>query len=297
MTILQKVIENYGGFSEAIDMVGEDCLETFCDRIYTTFCKEYTNASYITNLKWMLRHFYASKKITLSALFFTQTEELNGKNLKNLTFYTCYYSLFNALLSNLILTPYIEIDKIRQISHSQVFRDIDNYFVRFGIYDNQVIDLLNELRLTRELYSYHLPLGGSDVKEGKTLNADNLFNRLNNKIIPIIQMSNLISFMSYYAWEKKVGRAIDEYDSHQREANDLFFSFITSYDHLGNHCLIDDDDYSRQGYVLRKLKTPLPISWFITEKICEDLECGWEQDDTKHGFDISNVSRFLSDII
>ena len=77
----------------------------------------------------------------------------------------------------------------------------------------------------------------------------------------------------------------------------LFFSFIESRDHLGMHCVIDDDDYARQGYVLRKWTTPFPISWFITEKMCEDLECGWEQEDSENGFDISNVARFLASAI
>lgn len=295
--MFKKLIKEYGGFNEAIELIGSDRLEKFSDRIYAGFCTEYKGAGYIKNVQWLLRHYYASKKITLSALFFTQTEDLNGKNLKNLTFYTSYYSLFNALLSNLILTPYIDIEKVRKISHLQVFTEIENYFIRFEIYDRKLLELLNELRLTRELYSYHLPLGGSVVKDGQSLNAANLFGRLRNTINPILQISNLISYMSYYAWKKKVGKGIDEYSANQSEVDSLFFSFIESHDHLGMHCVIDDDDYARQGYVLRKWGTPFPISWFITEKMCEDLECGWEQENVENGFDISNVSRFISSAI
>lgn len=296
MALLKKLTDEYGedGFLSAIETVGEAKLEAFADKTYRGFCDEYHNAGYIKNVEWLLRHYLCSKKMTLSALFYTQTEELTGKGLKNLTFYTCYYSLFNALISNIILTPHIRTGKIRQISHSQVFKDIDNYFIRFGVYDTSLIDLLNELRLTRELYSYHLPLGGSIVREGEQLNADLLFSRLSEKIKPILQISNLISYMSYYAWERKVGKGLDEYDSHQREVDELFFSFITHNDHLGKHCVIDDDDYSRQGYVLHKWKTPFPISWFITEKMCEDLECGWEECDEEDGFNIEKVAQFLS---
>ncbi len=294
--MLKKLINEHGvsGFQSAIDMVGETHLEAFSDKIYRGFCEEYRNVGYMKNVEWLLRHYYASKKMTLSALFYTQTEELNGKGLKNLTFYTCYYSLFNALLSNLIIIPYLRVDKIKQVSHSQVFTDIDNYFIRFGIYDSQLCDLLNELRLTRELYSYHLPLGGSIVREGQHLNADILFSHLSEKIEPILQISNLISYMSHYAWIKKVDQSFDEYDIYHQEVDELFFSFIEHYDHLGKHCVIDDDDYYRQGYVLRKWKTPFPISWFITEKMCEDLECGWEKCEAGDGFDISQVARFLS---
>ena len=78
----------------------------------------------------------------------------------------------------------------------------------------------------------------------------------------------------------------------------MFFSFIEHTDHLGKHCVIDDDDYYRQGYVLRKWQTPFPISWFITEKMCEDLECGWEQpDENPDGYDINVVAQYLANTI
>ena len=79
--------------------------------------------------------------------------------------------------------------------------------------------------------------------------------------------------------------------------DELFFSFIESHDHLGMHCVIDDDDYSRQSYLLRKWTTPFPISWFITEKMCEDLECGWEQEESEGAYDISSTSSFLENAL
>jgi hypothetical protein len=294
MPLLKRVVKQYGGFEEAIDMVGESCLDAFCEKIYLAFCREFTNATYMKSVEWLIRHFHASKKIALSALFFTQSEELHGKNLKNLTFYSNYYALFNALSSNLILCPYLPIGKIHRISHSQIFTDIDNYFVRHALYKQDVILLLNNLRLARELYSYHLPLRGSFVREGKELNADSLATSLQEKITPILQISDLLSYMSHFAWEKKIGKPLDEYGAYQTEVDELFFSFIQYSDHLGRHSVIDDDDYHRLGYVLTKWKTPFPISWFITEKLCEDLECGWEQQDEENGYDIGNVAQFLS---
>jgi hypothetical protein len=139
MPLLYRVTKQYGGFEEAIEMIGESCLDSYCDKIYLAFCKEFTNATYMKNVEWLIRHFHASKKIALSALFFTQSEELYGKNLNNLTFYTNYYALFNALSSNLILCPHLPVNKIHRISHSQIFTDIDNYFVRHGIYNQDVI--------------------------------------------------------------------------------------------------------------------------------------------------------------
>jgi len=157
--------------------------------------------------------------------------------------------------------------------------------------------LLNNLRFMRELYSYHLPLGGSFVKEGEEFNSDSLAIILGEKIKPILQISNLISYMSHFAWENKMSKALDEYIAHQEEENKLVFSFIEHVDHLGKHLVMDDDDYLRLGHVLTKWKTPFPISWFITQHLCEDLECGWEQPDGGDGYDIGNVAQFLSTAI
>src|SRR5579859_539924 len=296
MALLQKVRGQCrdGGFDQAIALVGESVLEAYSDRIYNAFCKEYDNADYMKNIQWLLRHYHAAKKMTLSALFFTQAEALIGKHFKNLSFYACYYSLFNALWSNLALTPFIPLHEIRRLSHSRIFSDIDNYFVRSGIYCQKLIDLLNDLRLTREQYSYHLPLGGTQGRGNKNLSPDDLFEKLESHLSPILQVTELLSFVSHYAWEKKVGKALDDYDSHQIEVDELFFSFIASEDHLGKNYLIDDDDYRRQGYVLHLIQTPFPVGWFITEKLCEDLECGWEREETESGYDINNVGRYLS---
>jgi len=103
---------------------------------------------------------------------------------------------------------------------------------------------------------------------------------------------------SHYAWDKKVGRLIDKYAEHQTEVDEMFFSFIEHTDYLGKHCVIDDDDYYRQGYLLRKWQKPFPINWFITEKMCEDLECGWEQpEENPDGYDINIVAQYLANNI
>ena len=140
-------------------------------------------------------------------------------------------------------------------------------------------------------------MGGTDASGKKAFSPDDLLEKLESQLTPILQITELLSFMSHYAWQKKVGKVLDEYDSHHAEVDDLFFSFITAGDHLGKHYLMDEDDYRRQGYVLHKMQTPFPVGWIITEKLCEDLESVWEQEDTKSGYDINSVARYLSNAL
>lgn len=291
MGIFKKLTTEYGGFEDLSKLVGEDKLDKYCDRIYQQFCKLYSEPKYLLNVEWLLRHFNASKKMTLSALFYTQTEYLLDHNMKNISFYSMYYCLFNAFSSNILLFPQLSLVKVQKISHGSIFKSIDNYLVKTELYNIEVIELLNELRLMREAYSYRLPLGGSFSRDGEKLHIETLFLKLKTMLPLVLQVTDLFSYLSHYAWEKKVGKALDEYGEYQSEVDEMFFSFIEIHDHLGKYCLIDDDDYLRQGYVLRKWTTPFPISWFITEKMCEDLECGWEESE---GYDINEVARYLA---
>jgi len=274
----------------------------FSEKLYTGYCNCFSNSSYLLYYEWILRHYQASKKIVLASLFFTQTEYLFYRKTRNLCFYSMYYALFNAYSANVILLPYFGIDQVGKLSHSNIFNKISDYFVKYGVYNLDFIDLLNKLRLNREAYSYRLPLGGSFLKkENEELNIETLHDDLSRKLPITLQLSELMSYLSYFAWNKKIGKMDDEYDKNQYDCDQLFFSFIEIRDHLGKYCLIDNDDYHRQGWALRNFSSPFPLSWVTTEKICEDLECGWDYEEDgdikKSDFDINNVAGYISSCI
>ena len=120
--------------------------------------------------------------------------------------------------------------------------------------------------MIRELYSYHLPIGGSIVKEGSELHIDKIYHDLKGLLPVVLQVSNMLSYLSHYAWDKKVGRPIDKYAEYQTEVDEMFFSFIEHTDYLGKHCVIDDDDYYRQGYLLRNGKLHFQLVGLLQKK-------------------------------
>jgi len=300
MVMFSKVVNEYGDFDAIRKRVGLVELEAFSDRVYALMCKRFAAADYMTGVDWVMRQYLSSKKITLSALFITQASALDKLRMKNLRFYAYYYALFNGLSSNLLVHPAVALVEANSVLHSALFRDIDNYFIRFGIYNGDLLKLLSDVRFTRELYSYHLPLSGSGVSGSSLLNEDAISVRLGDCLTQILQVSNLLSFLAYYAWDKKVGRVIDEYDKNQENVDALFFSILTKSDHLEIHTLIDDADYQRMGYALNKIGSPMPISWFMEDKLLDDLESNWGCDEevvVPCSYDIEEVSRYLADAI
>lgn len=304
MGIFEKITSEYEcHFDQLLEHHGKTVIAAFSNKLYLGFCKLYSQANYLTYIEWVLRHFQASKKLMLAALFFTETEFLLERKVRNLSLYGMYYSLFNAFWSNVILLPYSPLPHARFVSHKSLFNIIPDLRLKYHIYDEGYIQLFNRLRLSREAYSYRLPLSGNFVrKEDKsTLNVELLATQL-SKILPIVlQASELISYLSFYAWNKKVGEVHDEQDNFQEQSSELFFSFLEIHDHLGKYCLIDDDDYYRQSYVLKNFKSPFPLSWVVTGKLCEDLECNWDWNEdgsvSKDDFDINEVRSYITGCI
>ncbi|MBH3362208.1 hypothetical protein [Pseudomonas sp. URMO17WK12:I11] len=295
MSILKKIESEYGEFSAIRDRLPRDCVGKFSKSHYEKLKKLFVDGEYLVGVEWIARHYLASKKISLAALYFTQSETLQERGMKNLSFYACYYSLFSALSANMLLNADFRLDKVRTISHSALARDIENYFVKTNIYDREVVSLLEELRFCRELYSYHLPISG-DVIHGKTvLDIDSLHVRLGETLPICLQMSDMQSYLSYYAWEEVVGRPIDVLNERMSEVDDLFWSIVqregpSSISHN------DRGDYMLLGYFLKTGK-PIPMTWLINEKVLEEVECAWEEEECDDGYQISSVAQYLSRVI
>ena len=103
-----------------------------------------------------------------------------------------------------------------------------------------------------------------------------------------------------YIFDKSI--EVSEYDISDFETTfNLATKLIEIHDHLGKYCLIDNDDYHRQGWALKNFSSPFPLSWITTEKLCEDLECGWDydedSDEEETDFDINNVAGYISSCI
>jgi len=296
MGMFNNIIKDFGGFEILSVNVDPVKIDKYCDSMYLQYCKLFKPPTYLQNVEWKLRHYNAGKKIALSALFYTQTKYFINHNIKNICYYSMYYSLFNALSSNLLMLPQLKLGQVARVSHGEVFKHVDNYIVRLGMYQDNVIILLNQLRMMREIYSYHLPLGGSYVNDNKELDAAKLFLKLTNILPVVLQFSNMLSYLTYYAWNKKGASVTDEYNQYSDAVDYMFSYFISFKDHLGNYSLIDDADYERQGYFLRQVSAPSPINWFVDAKMCDDLEGGWEPFEN-HGYDICDVLTYLADVI
>jgi hypothetical protein len=190
-----KIVNSYGGFAELIHSAGEAALTECAETIYNSFCGKYARVDWNDGMRWILRHYRATKQVMMSALYFKQADTLPA-TMKNLGAYAAYYSLFNALCANLTLLPHLSAREIDRITHGKLFKYTDNHLQRNGICKARTLSLLSDLRLVREVYSYHLPLAGTSLGVGDSLSVVTLLAELEGHLAQTLQLSNLISHLS-----------------------------------------------------------------------------------------------------
>lgn len=294
LSILKQIEKDYGQFSAIRSSRPSDKLARFSRAQHEKLEKAFGDKEPIVSAEWIARHYLASKKISLAALYFTQSEKLLSEGMKNLSFYACYYSLFSALSANIILNIDFRLDKVREISHTALAREIENYYVRSCVYDEEVVRLLEELRFCRELYSYHLPIAGDVIHGNSILNINLLHERL-AKILPVcMQVAEMQSYLSYYAWNSSVGQPCDFSAEHIPEIDELFWSIVTR-DGSSSLSHQDRGDYYLLGYFL-KSGQPIPITWLINEKVLEEVECGWGEESDPNGYQIGSIAHYLAKV-
>lgn len=89
-------------------------------------------------------------------------------------FFLCYYSLFHSMQANLLICPEIPNEKVINLSHSNVKKQFEEYYCKGkkSIIDSEIIDLFEQLKQLRELYSYAMPLNNSEDAIVKTENTE-----------------------------------------------------------------------------------------------------------------------------
>jgi hypothetical protein len=249
-------------------------------------------ADYMSAVEWMLRHYQASKHLLGATLFFAQTLHLNGTALSNLASYTAYYSIHHALSAVFVLFPQKTFAQVTRISHAASRNWLQEELVRRKIFPQKSLDAFDAALLAREGFSYRIPLSSNPGGEESSRFLEKAVSSMDQLVPALAQFGNLLSFATHEASVRKFGDIKDEYHAHQGDVDTLFFSMLQISGRTESDFLIDDDDYSRAGYVIRK-RSIAPLRWFVEDKLMEDIECGWWEQSGDDDFDVTEARRLL----
>lgn len=108
--------------------------------------------------QWFIRYEKSTWEIYTSATLLLEARcNLNNKCFASF-YFNMYYSLFHAIYSLLYMNPFIKLDKLFRMSHSQLFKNFKSYYTGTNsMFGQNEIDLFENLKYKREYYSYNVP--------------------------------------------------------------------------------------------------------------------------------------------
>lgn len=270
-----------------------DVLGRFLSSIERQF-DDRVDVGYMSAVEWILRHYQAGKHILGAALLFGQTTHLAGTALANLASYTAYYSIYHALCSVFVLFPHKTFNDVVRISHATGRNWLQEELIRRKVLPAESLGAFDAALMAREGFSYRVPLssnpGGKEA--GQFLNK--AVSSMELLVPALAQLANLLSHGTHEAAMRKFGEEIkDEYEIHQEDVDQLFFGVLQISGRPDFGFLIDDDDYRRAGYFIRKRRIA-PLSWFVEDKLLEDLEGGWWEQADDADFDVAEVQQLIT---
>ncbi|WP_151040686.1 hypothetical protein [Bacillus safensis] len=230
--------------------------------------RHHKNINKIMNIKlnseWITRNYLSSKMILSATVMLTSLEYAIEKNLKMTVPYLYYYSVITCCRAFLYANPYNEWKNngdFLNMSHSKIINLTKDYLYHLDKdYALRIENILNELKKTRELFSYKFPSTGLDIVYEYDLDD-------------IIEICTTVCELAQLTSEKiqnyTINKCMDNYDDWSRvDLNYLKYTY--SYDGI-----IDSEDWRRIDYIKRKQPFPASIYYTMTEGMVEDYFGAW----------------------
>lgn len=254
-------------------------IERNYQKLIRAYSSQTKNWSDQLNSEWIVRHYLAVKMILSSSVLLSSLEYAIKNNLRIVEPYLIYYSLLNVSRALIFTLPYQcwNNGTILTLRHDKIINLVSDAVsaINREMGDNTK-KLLIRSKDYRELFSYKFPANGI-----KGLNKDMVVD-----IGEAIAFCSLLSEITQFNSEI-LQQSFDKNVKKEYEFIDDILSKGFEYD-LDDGCpIIDDEDYYRIGYILRKVKRPYNIQWMMTEGMIEDIFGAWcsEKDGKEDVFD------------
>ncbi|MFE4075186.1 hypothetical protein [Peribacillus sp. YIM B13477] len=267
--VVRNMIDDDFNYKYIYDFFSEKQLETFKNWIYNRHHKNINNSMTIKlNSEWITRNYLSSKMILSATVMLTSLEYAIEKNLKMTVPYLYYYSLITCCRALLYVNPYNEWKEnsdFLNMSHSKMINLTKDYLNHLDInYALKVDNILNELKDSRELFSYKFPSTGLDIVS--EYNLDEII-KICSTLCELAQLTS--EQIQKYSFKK----CMDNYE----EWNRVDINYLEhTYSYKG---ITDSEDWHRIDYIIRKQPFPASIYYTMTEGMVEDYFGAWCPDD------------------
>ena len=300
LTFEKEIVD--GKIDELSDIVSPRDQDKFCKRIQRDFREMDGNTH--DCFEWGWRCFKAMRSLLFSAALYVESlRARRNRYLEAVYCYGLYYSLFHASFSIICMHPEIKTDQLLRVSHKRLMNLIIDKFVKSRILPKSFPEILERVRVMRELTSYFAPLGGLATSTSPEMrDIDLVFKESKKHMAYSFQLCNLLG--SIY-WKVKndcsgTNKAICEaiFKSNGGKIGDRIerlvkyqpFPTMKFWSYVGELEFDETDSWT----AVRKFHLfeicPQPLLYFMT------LEVGTEQIHIENDKTLREFSKFIAGI-
>lgn len=226
------------------------------------------------NTEWLIRSYLSLKYILASTVLGTSANHAESENLKVSLPYLSYYTMLNCARAFIFTLPCVDWKNEKSISmtHQNIINTTGDKLRRIDDdIAQRVKSMLLEGQQQRELFSYRFPASGLRVFGEKLLS-----------VWDAIETARLLAELAQFnlsCLESAVQKHTQNFFA--VAGQDTLWDLMR-YDTKTQE-LIDEDDYHRVGYFIRKYKHPSELVSLATPGLLEDFFGAWLNDDENAG--------------
>jgi hypothetical protein len=235
-------------------------------------------------VEWLLRNYLSLKMILSSTLLLNSAEFAKESNLKVVEPYLLYYSLLNTCRALLFADPSVEWNNgaLIKLTHDKVIKKTSEILRIISPNEGEKIKFyLEDAKGLRELFSYRFPSEGISGITSQSSEIDFKTTITHCRVLTEIAQFNSEIFQN--SCEKNIQESII-LTNFDLSDGFIYRKYMKShYDDGESDSLIDNEDYYRLGYFIRKKLEPVNIYWTAREGLVEDFFGAWDLDDEDRG--------------
>ena len=262
----------------------EDVAKKKIEKLLSRYAKITKSWNDHDNSIWICRLYMATKLIMMATLQVNSLQFAGRVNLRVASPHLQYYSLLSLARAVCLTIP--EIDwadgELLKMSHARAIKQTVDYLASFDrSLAQSVNDAIRSAKAQRELIDYRAPTSG-DAKIGALQD-------LILKCRLLAEFAQLNSELLESSFEKHNSNS--DFDVEDEEIMKILSVEIEG------EVFLDDEDYYRVGYILRKHPRPASLQMLMTDGHVEDFFGAWcDKEDKEASFDPDSDLGVIFDI-
>jgi hypothetical protein len=237
------------------------------------------------NTEWFIRSYLALKFVLGATVLANSAEYAEVSNLQVTLPYLGYYTILNCCRSFLLTLPCADWrgERTIEMTHSNILNVTSDKLKRLG---QRHADMLKPrlwaAKEQRDLFSYRFPASGLAIF------GDNLVHV--SEATGIARLLTELAQINLACLESRVAHHNPNRIFELLELDDMWHTMQYEMK-VSTETLIDDEDYGRVGYFVRKYRGPVSLGALATDGLVDEFFRAWQPTNDRDDLDWFNADQ------